>query len=362
MCPIVAIYPTCSWTAHDVQCEVRTVPKKIISHLPLHFFLSSPISALYPFIINIYISNMSNGTCQSELPESTPSQNQIAAQQLPPQHNTVPLQLQPALISPPNTTPTRTTSFTITKPCLLRIERRDNDNSSLAQEEGEEATATTPTTAINIEFSTHLCSKRYVQDALPAFPDLSRWVLPSPGLSDEEKSDGFAKGEPTLQNTTNHTNHITTNTSLNHHNLHHALYAIPTYQQMPLDMTTFTDGNAFQKDVMLENVMFIAFAVHQKIQQYCTTYQIDPTTVFFDIAEPATGCPYFTTATSAVYNEVEGGAMLLRYRRHQSGQCCLLSHPRFHTSCYPTTFFFAGLPIEVLLQMLCDLGEVVEMY
>jgi hypothetical protein len=123
-------------------------------------------------------------------------------------------------------------------------------------------------------------------------------------------------------------------------------------------MTAFTFEAGELKDLMLANTMSILLTISEKVQKRAQKLQLPQDSYLFDGVEPSTGLPYITTGTSSVYSEVEGGGTLLRYAREQSGACCLLKHPKYGLSCYPSTFFIAGdFPIEELYQIFMDLSD-----
>jgi hypothetical protein len=139
--------------------------------------------------------------------------------------------------------------------------------------------------------------------------------------------------------------------------LNRNIYALPTFQPIRSDMTAFTVENGELKDHMLTNFISLLLSLRQLIFKRAKELNIDPKNIFFDGVEPSTGSPYLTTSTSSIYSEIDGSATLLKYKREQSGQCSLLSHPKYALSCYPATFFIGGdFPIEEFIHILKEIA------
>ena len=224
-----------------------------------------------------------------------------------------------------------------------------DQHSQSIREMGEEK----PLKPIVMQFSIHLCSKRFAQDVKIVFPALRPYDQ---------------------------------------------IYAIPTYQPITTDMTSFTFEAGEFKDLMLDNTMTLLLEISQRLKKRGSELSLYPILsqpdspnhlgsggigigrgaqqgmengggelnlnngqlpYVFDGVEPSTGLPYMTTSTSSVYSEVEGAGALLKYPSQQAGSCFLLYHPNYGLSCYPATFFIAGFPPKELydIMMALSVGE-----
>lgn len=66
-----------------------------------------------------------------------------------------------------------------------------------------------------------------------------------------------------------------------------------------------------------------------------------------DASCPMEGCAKYGTATSVIYNELEGLTSLLKYSSIPIGCCGIVLHPEWQRCAYPVTIFTTA-PLNVL--------------
>lgn len=74
-----------------------------------------------------------------------------------------------------------------------------------------------------------------------------------------------------------------------------------------------------------------------------------------DLEDPATGYPLIGKRGGVTHNDVESFQSLLKYNSEQVGSCWVLEHPKWRTSCYPSSLFIGvdptcGMDAEKILQ------------
>jgi len=107
------------------------------------------------------------------------------------------------------------------------------------------------------------------------------------------------------------------------------LYLVPTIQRAEMDLLTFGDPQAAEKDRLLERFLAWGAAVRDAV----TARQPDAWT---DVTDPASGLAYFGRG-AVVYGDVGGISRTLGYPTFDVGGCRVLKHPIWGFKAYPGT-------------------------
>lgn len=114
------------------------------------------------------------------------------------------------------------------------------------------------------------------------------------------------------------------------------LLAIPTWQPSAHDLSQIAFPVNQERRALLDNFDTWCKPLRQKISTYWS-----------DVSCPLEGTARYGTATSAIYNELEGLTQLLRYQALPIGCCGIVLHPEWQRRAYPVTFFTVA-PVEEL--------------
>ena len=127
------------------------------------------------------------------------------------------------------------------------------------------------------------------------------------------------------------------------------LLLVPTCQHAAVDLVSWGDAEAAEKDLLLERFVAWAAAVCERLAaRGC----------WGDYVDPCSGLAVRTPHSRIAYPEVDAFETLLRWRTAVAGCCKVLSHPAWGTSVYLATLF-AKAPVEVLEEVLREAAEAV---
>lgn len=122
------------------------------------------------------------------------------------------------------------------------------------------------------------------------------------------------------------------------------LLLVPTCQHAAVDLVSWGDAEAAEKDLLLERFVAWAAAVCDRLAaRGC----------WGDYVDPCSGLAVRTPHSRIAYPEVDAFETLLRWRTAVAGCCKVLSHPAWGTSVYLATLF-ARAPMDVLLEVLAE--------
>jgi len=119
------------------------------------------------------------------------------------------------------------------------------------------------------------------------------------------------------------------------------LLAIATFQPSQTDLVSIGATIEEEKDELLEK--FFKFAEKFVNDVAAKGY-------WADYIDPCSGYPMKGERFNA-YAEAPAMHELLKYEFHNVGCCDVISHPRWHTRCYPATLF-TDAPLNVIQQLL----------
>ena len=123
------------------------------------------------------------------------------------------------------------------------------------------------------------------------------------------------------------------------------LLAIPTWQPSEHDLSEISFPVNQERRALLDN-----------FETWCKPLREKITTWWSDVSCPLEGTARYGTATSAIYNELEGLTQLLRYQALPIGCCGIVLHPEWHRRAYPVTFFTLA-PLEEVQAAIAAVEE-----
>lgn len=157
---------------------------------------------------------------------------------------------------------------------------------------------TISSTYTDFEYSVHICPRPVLRDIPIIFPDL--------------------RSRPTA-----------------------TVLLIPTLQRASVDLVTYGDEQAVEKDRLLAR--FVDWA--SKVRSAVARLQPDAWT---DITDPASGVAHFGTA-GACYSDVEGIVKTRNLSTIDCGGCRVAKHPDWGFAMYPGTY--AGGPVPTFTKL-----------
>ena len=112
--------------------------------------------------------------------------------------------------------------------------------------------------------------------------------------------------------------------------------AIIVVQIMEHDMVEYSIDIQKERDEALH----IFYKMNESLRAYLSNKsKKEDNLLFMDGVDPMTGSSIYTQSGPSIYDEVDGGSRLLKWKTQQIQYCGILCHPKYGSHIYPSTIF-----------------------